>query len=172
MVFLLEQSCNLIKSIFRSVPDVWDFLPCLADLRLSGNQLEDLPHAFCSGVLTKRLAHLDLSFNRLKFLRPYFCHLRSLTTLKIDSNQLALLPSGIGKLQLLTTLTASNNEIKTLPGSFAQLSLQMLDLSGNPFLDDGPDTVIDHLHVPSLLECAARTIRQKRLENLLFNYLS
>lgn len=160
-----------MNSIFRSLPDVWDFLPCLADLRLSSNQLEDLPLAFCSGGLTKHLAHLDLSFNRLKFLRPYFCHLQSLTTLKIDSNRLALLPSGIGKLPLLAALTASNNEIKTLPGSFVQLSLQMLDLSGNPFLDDGPDTVIDRLHVPSLLEFTARAIRQKRLEHLLFNYL-
>lgn len=144
------------------LPNDWENLQNLVELRLASNQIEDVPKGLCSGSLQKRLVHLDLSSNCLRFLRPYFCDLQSLATLKLDGNQLALLPSGIGKLKALSTFTVSNNQLKTLPGSFAYLSLQMLDLCGNPFIQDGPGSAIDRLGFPSLLECAGRAIRRER----------
>ena len=71
-----------------------------------------------------------------------------------------MLPSSVRDLIQLRTLQVNNNQLHTLPAGFADLRLDSLDLSDNQFLNDGPDTAVDKLHFPSLLETVARAIRK------------
>ena len=141
-----------------ALPEQWDGMESLSELRLQDNQLEQLPKGLCCGVLSSKLCALNVANNNLKVLRPYFCSLVNLAFLKLDHNELQTLPQRIGVLCRLRTLSVTSNKLKTLPASFAELRLDSLDLYGNEFLNDGPTSAIDKLGFPSLLEIAARTI--------------
>ena len=153
---------DLSHNHLQDLPENFAGVPLLAELVLSDNQIAVIPRAFCISSLSESLTHLDLSKNRLQLLKPYFCKLRNLITLKLDYNELVVLPSGIGKLCQLSYLTAANNHLKTLPVGFTSLKLSHLDLDSNEFLETGPDTAINRLSVPNLIECCARTIAKQR----------
>ena len=147
------------------LPEVWNSLPSLAELRLAKNHLLNLPASMFIGTLQTSLAHLDLSDNHLESLNAAAHSLSKLAVLKLDRNRLLSLPSGIGKLTRLVQLSASENQLKTLPGDFDRLTLNSLDLSLNPLAVDVPTTVVpcdDGADVPSLFELAARCVKNQR----------
>ncbi len=154
---ILDLSHNRIQSL----PDNADFRT-LAELHLCDNQLADIPHGFCSSTLCETLTLLDLSQNKLKFLKPYFTGLRALVTLKLDQNELVCLPQSLGKLSRLRFFSATKNQLRTLPATFGQLRLDELDLFDNQFLQDGPSTAKNRLEFPSLHELAARAVKNNR----------
>lgn len=157
-------SLDLCDNRISVLPDDWNSLPSLADLRLSKNQLSCLPVTMFTGRIQTSLAHLDLSENQLRTINAALCGLSMLAVVKLDRNRLVSLPLGIGKLTRLVQLSASENQLKTLPGDFDRLTLNSLDLSQNPLADDEPTTVIpcnDGEDVPTLFELAARCVKNQ-----------
>ena len=146
--------------IFSKLPNNWDTMDSLSDIRLAHNRLTEVPPAFCSGKLQRTLGYLDLSDNQLIQLPRDFFRLQSLSTLKIDRNQLRRIPIGISQLRSLVHLSLSENQLRMLPDDFSKLRLQNLDVSGNPFQVAGQSSVNVRLQVPSLLESAGRTINK------------
>lgn len=178
---LRHLSClNLSTNRLTSLPDDWEGIWNLTELILSSNLIEDLPNTMCSGVLSKTLRLLDLSDNKLTRLKPAFCSLTRLVTLKLDGNELAVLPSRLGTFNELRTLSASRNRLHTLPASFPALQLDTLDISENELLEDGPGSARVHLEsIPTLLELAARSIckhkiprQNAELPSMLLKYLN
>ena len=153
---------DLTQNHIRALPGNFDQATQLSELHLSGNLLDDIPREFCESSLQHTLTSLDLSHNKLRVLRPHIGKLQALVTLKLSHNQLVYLPHCMGAMARLKFFSASHNQLKTLPASFTQLQLESLDLFGNPFLEDGPDTCIERLHFPTLLEVAGRAIRKLR----------
>ena len=124
---------DMSENEIETVPDSWDSLHSLAELKLASNSISTLSRGFCTGLMTKNLVLLNLSKNKIKLLPNYLCQLRQLVTLTLDSNLLPLLPPSIGNLTKLKHLSACDNQIKLLPGSFLRLRLDTLELSNNPF---------------------------------------
>ena len=159
---------DMSENCIRELPTDFEKLNCLSELVLHDNQIEEIPKGFCTGVLSCTLNLLDLSSNKLRIIRPYVGKLQKLVTLKLFNNQIVVLPSKMRDLTQLRTLQVNNNQLRTLPAGFGDLRLDALDLSENPFLDDGPATAIDKLHFPSLLETAARAIKKLRFVCYIF----
>ena len=156
---ILDLSNNSLKVL----PDNWDCMDSLVELKVTENQIEEIPKGLCTGRISSNLVALDFSHNKLKFIRPYFCNLFNLGTLKLDHNELLCLPQYIGHLIKLRYLSATNNKLKTLPATFSELRLDSLDLFNNEFLEDGPASAIDKLGgFPSLLECTAKAIVKQK----------
>ena len=154
---------NLSQNRLPNLPDDWSGLPVLAELHLAENLLTDLPRGFCSGNLSTSLTFLDLSKNKIKILRPYFCQLMALVTLKLTENELVALPAHIGQISGLKYLHAAHNQLRVLPASFGQLRLEDLDLYDNAFLQDGPSSTINRLNEDvGLLELCARAVKKHR----------
>nr|CAD7199117.1 unnamed protein product [Timema douglasi] len=87
--------------------------------------------------------------------------LQSLVTLNVSHNKLERLPSNIGQLHKLRYLDLSNNNISVFPKSMIRFKLDMLDISHNnlmAFKSQPWPLDVEHFGVPSLLECAARTV--------------
>eukprot|EP00058_Branchiostoma_floridae_P025031 XP_002610521.1 hypothetical protein BRAFLDRAFT_260421 [Branchiostoma floridae] len=156
---LLDMSDNNI----RILPETIGELKCLADLNMSNNQLTELPGKFFQSTLRNSLQSVDLSHNQLSRLPNQLCACVDLVSLKLDSNQLSGLPPSIGLLRKLRFLTATRNHITLLPASFLKLQLETVDLFENPFLEDGPSTLMGNLTFPSLLEITARVVKKHRL---------
>jgi len=158
-------SLDLSDNRISALPDDWNSLPSLAELRMAQNQLSDLPAAMFTKKMQLSLAHLDLSDNQLQTLTAAVYNLSSLAVLKLDQNRLVSLPSGIGKLARLVQFSASRNQLTTLPGDFDRLTLSSLDLSDNPLAVDTSTTVAlcdDGTDVPTLFELAARCVKNKQ----------
>lgn len=153
---------DLTDNHISAVPDDWNSLPSLAELRLAKNHLSHLPSTVFAGRIRMTLAHLDLSDNQLQTLDAVVYNLSKLAVLKLDRNRLVSLPTGIGKLTRLVQLTASENQLTMLPGDFDRLTLSSLDLSDNPLAADTPTTVVpcsDGEDVPTMFELAARCVK-------------
>lgn len=153
---------DLCENHISVLPDDWNSLPSLAELKLAKNQLSQLPASMFTGKLQMSLVHFDLSDNRLQTLDAALYRLCKLAVLKLDRNCLVSLPSGIGRLARLVHMSASENQLKTLPGDFDRLTLHNVDLSHNSIAADVPTTVIpcdDGVDVPTLFELAARCIK-------------
>ena len=149
---------NLSENSIRKLPDDFGRVTRLAELHLAGNQIEEIQKAVCESTLIDSLHTLDISRNKLKILKPWFCNLKLLRNLRIDCNELSYLPYQLGTLANLRNLSVARNKLRTLPATFTQLHLDTLDLFENPFLDDGPNSVIDRLNFPTLLELCARAV--------------
>jgi len=156
---------DLSDNHISALPDDWNFLASLAELKLAKNQILELPAAMFSGRLMMSVVHLDLSDNQLQTLSAAIYSLSRLSVLKVDRNRLIGLPAGIGKLMQLVQLTASENQLTALPGDFDRLALNSLDLSQNPLAADAPTTVLPCNDgadsVPSLFELAARCVKNQ-----------
>jgi len=158
-------SLDLSDNHISALPDDWNSLPSLAELRMAKNQLSDLPGSMFTGKMQMSLARLDLSDNQLQSLAAAVYNLSNLAVFKLDQNRLVCLPFGIGKLTRLVQFSASRNQLRTLAGDFDRLTLNNLDLSDNPLADDAPTTVTpcgDGMDVPILFELAARCVKNEQ----------
>ena len=154
---------NLSHNRLQCLPEDWDQLIGLTEFHLADNLLSELPQGFCTGNLSNSLTLLDLSKNKIKFLRPFFCKLQKLVTLRLSENELACLPSNLGQLMALRYLSLTQNQLRVLPATFCQLRLEELDMFANAFLQDGPGSIINRLDSNAgLLELAARAIKKYR----------
>lgn len=155
-------SLDLSDNHISVLPDDWNSLPSLAELRLAKNHLSSLPTTMFTGSLRSSIAHLDLSDNQLQTLDPAAYNLSMLVVFKLDRNNFTSLPSGIGKLKRLMQFSASVNQLNTLPGDVDRLTLNSIDVSHNPLAVDTPTTVVqcaDVTDMPSLFELAARCVK-------------
>ena len=155
---------DMSENCIRELPTDFEKINCLSELVLHDNQIEEIPKGFCTGALSRTLNLLDLGNNKLRMIRPYVGKLQNLVTLKLFNNQIVVLSSKLRDLTQVRTLQVNNNQLRTLPVGFGDLRLDALDLSENPFLDDGPATAIDKLRFPSLLETTARAIKKLRFD--------
>ena len=113
-----------------TLPESFENLTTLTDLRLGGNQLTTLPKSI--GNLTN-LTTLNLYSNRLTTLPESLGKLTNLTWLNLNANQLTTLPESFGNLTNLTRLYLRKNQLTTLPESIENLTnLTFLDLSDSP----------------------------------------
>ena len=153
---------DLSKNRLQKLPEDWWTLSQLSEIKLSENQISEIPAGLCKGHLTTNLRLLDLSHNKIKQLRPYVCELQGLVTLNLNHNQLVNLPFSMSNLRQLRSLLVTNNQLRTLPAHFSQLSLTDIDLYNNPLMQDGPASAINRLSFPTLQELTARTIKMKK----------
>jgi len=109
--------------------DLFQRVPTLTRLNLSGNHLIGLPDAI--GQFTS-LTTLELSQNSLTGLPDAIGRLTSLTRLHLNDNLLTGLPDAIGQFRFLTGLDLSDNRLAGLPDAIGRLTaLTWLDLSDN-----------------------------------------
>ncbi len=124
-----SDSLNLDDLKLQSLPDCFQYLSHLKELRLFNNQLTTLPPSI--GTLSN-LQRLDLSDNQFIEFPTGIEKLINLKDLALDGNQLAELPSSIGKLINLEELSLCKNRLTKLPSSIGTLSnLQKLYLRDN-----------------------------------------
>ena len=157
---------DLSNNSIETVPDDIAKLTSLSELNLSHNKIVTFPVSVCRlETLQKSLSSLDLSHNEIQLLPLQICEFINLISFKVDSNQLSQLPPTIGRLFKLKFLSVSENKLTSLPAGFMKLRLDSLDLfnSGGGISDiQTPLISGQSIPVPSLLECSARAIRQKR----------
>ncbi|XP_014676737.1 PREDICTED: leucine-rich repeat protein 1-like [Priapulus caudatus] len=156
---------DLSRNQIWKLPEALGRLCHLVELHLYDNCLESLPASVCTD-LSSSLVLLDLGQNPLKELPAQFCQLTSLVTLKLNNNQLTALPKHIASLSRLRYLSAACNQLTSVPCGLLRLRLESVDLYGNPFVPATP-TVVAAAKVtgeaPTLLECAARTVKKYRM---------
>ena len=117
------------NNLVGKINDSFDRLQNLTYLKLSGNQLTELPENF--GNLFN-LSELNLNNNQLTDLPESFGNLNNLSLLAIGGNQLTILPDGFGNLFNLSELILSNNQLTDLPESFGNLNnLSLLFINHN-----------------------------------------
>ncbi|KAH6915872.1 hypothetical protein BKA70DRAFT_1139760, partial [Coprinopsis sp. MPI-PUGE-AT-0042] len=112
--------------------------------------------------------HLFLAANVIASIPRELFMLTNLVTLSLRNNKLRYLPPEIAHLKNLRDLNVAINQLKYLPCELNQLSLQMLQVSPNPFMEK-PDTNSDFKPVtpstylfpdpvPSLVELTCRIL--------------
>jgi LRR-repeat protein 1 len=83
--------------------------------------------------------------------------------LKFDNNEMEMLPPTIGRLNRLQFISACNNKLRVLPANFMKLRLESVDLFGNSFdAIENYQISAGSVDVPTLMECAARSIKKER----------
>lgn len=133
-VLLKDKRMNSLPS------EIWQFLPNLETLRVTGNGITFLPEEI--GLFCPKLKNIDLSSNWLMSLTESFSNLKNLETLNISGNWFKQLPKCIFKLKELKTLNISSNRISSLPEEMSNLeNLETLDISWN--LIDTLDNITD-----------------------------
>ena len=146
-----------------TLPDSIQYMSNLTYLRVSSNELTELPDFICKLI---NLTELDISWNKLSALPNCIGNLKQLTKLTANSNELTslpesfatleklneinlsynkltILPENIGNLNQLKRLDLSSNELKILPKSTGKLKqLELLDIGFNSYLEAIPESVI------------------------------
>lgn len=106
----------------------------LEKLSIQLNKIRFLPPSICE---MKSLSYLDVHFNEIHGLPHAIGRLTNLEVLNLSSNfgDLTELPETIGDLTNLRELDLSNNQIRALPDTFGRLEkLTKLNLDENPLL--------------------------------------
>lgn len=134
------QRLDLSHNHIRALPDCFQSLKKLKQLRVSYNILTELPLSLCWGSIG--LVNLDASHNRLQdlpFGAPNYWQL-SLEHLYLAHNNIDAISTNITELTRLNVLNLSHNKIASLPttSSWTCDRLTRLDLSHNDL------TVISH----------------------------
>ncbi|XP_054714663.1 leucine-rich repeat protein 1-like isoform X2 [Uloborus diversus] len=130
----------------------------LKELILNHNELSSFPKELATGALGQNLEVLDLSFNRIAELSPYFCLMKNISVLSLKCNRLTKLPRNMQCLESLRMFSASHNNIKVLPFGIRKLELDTLDLFHNPLDTDVVLRPIVVWDTPSLMESAAAAV--------------
>ena len=158
---VLDLSNNQISLL----PDNFDGVPQLANLKLSNNLITEVPASFCSSHLKISLSQIDLSSNQLSEIPPYFYNLENLITLKLDNNKLSSLSYGLRKLKRLRSLTLSHNQLHAVPAEIIFLHLNSLDVFGNSLLFTATVNSLDSLvlPLPTLFEFSFRILKKHGL---------
>ncbi|KAG8190923.1 hypothetical protein JTE90_014403, partial [Oedothorax gibbosus] len=84
----------------------------LKELILHHNELTSFPPQLATGILGQNVQVLDLSFNNIAELSPYFCLMRKVSVLSLKNNRLSKLPRNFHSLESLRMFSASHNELK------------------------------------------------------------
>lgn len=130
----------------------------LKEFILHHNELTLFPSQLAIGTLGQTLQVLDLSFNNITKLSPYFCLMKKLSVLSLKCNKLVELPRNIQCLESLRMFSASHNELKVLPFGIRKLHLDTLDLFHNPLNTDVVLRPVTLWQLPSLMELAASSV--------------
>jgi Leucine-rich repeat (LRR) protein len=117
----------------------------LTDLDLSENKIRSVDPAI--GTLTN-LNKLNLAENPITTLPLPFFDLQNLTELNLSDMRLISLPDELSRLTALEELYLAHNQITRLPASMRQMNIVLLDVSNNPFDEQGY-----HLVFPPKLRC-------------------
>ncbi|XP_070556501.1 malignant fibrous histiocytoma-amplified sequence 1-like [Ptychodera flava] len=134
------ENLDIGNNQFKTVPREIFMLKSLKVLRLSVNEIEELPTGFAE---LKYLENLRIGCNRLRNLPADFGECQSLKYLKLASNRLLEFPTVILKLKGLEQLLISANKIRVLPLElFENEKLQIFHAEGNP-LQQPPIEVVN-----------------------------
>uniref|UniRef100_A0A2L2YNF8 Leucine-rich repeat protein 1 n=1 Tax=Parasteatoda tepidariorum TaxID=114398 RepID=A0A2L2YNF8_PARTP len=150
---VLDLANNCLKELPLELGDIR-----LKELVLHHNDLKCFPPELATTVLGQTLQVLDLSFNKIRCLSPYFCLMKKISVLSLKGNGLQNLPRNIHCLESLRMFSASHNELKVLPFGIRKLQLDSLDLFHNPLDTDVVLRPMTPWQLPSLLECAASAV--------------
>ncbi|XP_054714674.1 leucine-rich repeat protein 1-like [Uloborus diversus] len=156
---VLNLACNCIKELPLSLADI-----PLKQLDLNHNEISTFPKALAVGALGQNLRFLNLSFNKVSELSPYFCLMKKIGNLFLCGNQLKQLPHNIQCLESLKNLRASKNNIQILPFAICTLHLNTLDISYNPIDTNAASCFNMIMDTPSsLLDYAAGAIVEQKV---------
>ncbi|KAF8767490.1 leucine-rich repeat protein 1-like isoform X1 [Argiope bruennichi] len=175
LTWLQVQSCRLKKVDQRILKlhnlqvldlahnNIKELPVALADLKLKEfilhhNELTSFPSQLAVGDLGQTLQVLDLSFNKIAELSPYFCLMKRISVLSLKCNRLSKLPRNIQCLENLRMFSASHNELKVLPFGIRKLHLDTLDLFHNPLNTDVVLRPVTLWQLPSLMELSASAV--------------
>ncbi|XP_071961836.1 leucine-rich repeat protein 1-like isoform X2 [Antedon mediterranea] len=165
-ILMLKQlrSLDFSNNRFQTLPEQLSQIPTLAELKLTGNFLLEVPKCIWTGKLQHSLKMLDLSDNKLQYISPDITKMSSLVRLNLNSNEIKKLPSNFGQLSALKFFSAARNKLRNLPATFGDLRMEELDLSGNEFEKDSDIQLLnqDYIVMP-LTELAARIVAKFRL---------
>ncbi|XP_033127782.1 leucine-rich repeat protein 1-like [Anneissia japonica] len=158
------RSLDLSDNRFQTLPPELGEILTLAELKVTGNYLKEVPKCVWTGNLRCSLRMLDISNNELQYISPDLARVSSLVRLNIDSNQVERLPTNFGELTSLKFFSAAKNKLKKLPATFGYLNMEQLDLSANEFEKIADDTKLNQDYaVMPLVELAARIVAKFRL---------
>ena len=139
MVQLTE--LRLFGNNLEDMPDCGGGLPALRLLELHRNRIASIPAGFFSKMTSLR--RLTISSNKLAAV-PADIGACPLESLLLDGNELTSIPSEVATIPTLTVLFVQENQITALPDSFLQnSSLKRVNLAKNPIT--GCESHIKHL---------------------------
>ncbi|CEG80269.1 hypothetical protein RMATCC62417_14630 [Rhizopus microsporus] len=151
---VLNLSQNQIAHIPAELPKK---TPNLITLRISGNQISQLPSTIRYWTHLKHL-HLGSVYggNQLKELPPTIARMQTLEDLDLSNNQLRLLPDNFFLFSLIS-LNLSHNQLDYIPKSIARCTrLKSLNLSKNHLTCLPSDLM--NLHQLELLDINSRVL--------------
>lgn len=109
------------------------------------------------------LHKINLTGNHLEYLPYPLIALRGLVDLNVSTNLLTQIPTAIKALHRLRNLNISSNKLESVPSAVGAMKLEVLDLSGNAFLEELNKVNATVNGAPTLLNLAARVVTKKRL---------
>jgi Leucine-rich repeat (LRR) protein len=144
---LLDLDSNRI----RRVPEIFDQLISLADVRLAHNALTECPATL--SIANRHLTSIRLSFNAVNVVPLHVFEMVQLRRLEIAGCQLKRVPFELKEMSALTHLDLSHNRLRTCPAGVHYLTtLSELNLSHNAI--DAMDSRFSLLTRLRLLHCA------------------
>lgn len=111
------QTLNLANNRLHELdPDVFEHLPSLEKLTLSGNYFHEIANGANSAISRlPKLQFLDLSYMELENLPEHMLHsLKQLRHIRLTGNLFAKLPSALGYAARLESLNMDENPLQNL----------------------------------------------------------